>query len=290
MSDDDTDDSGEDQTTGELVHTIGKELVSTASTEAKKTIKEVLGAYFENFAYKRLGFANVLSENANYRLPKKASEVLVTKAEEMEPSDVTRAPVELAAPIMDQLSITEDDDLTELLLALLISSGSKKRQNLVHPSMVVAAKSLSPDEAKILKWLGEKQVGGLPMISYYSLDPRPEKQREMVTRRRYFSAMDDEVPELQFPKNVELYAENMISLGIYDVQPGFYPEDKNGRNVPHKEYDRLAEVAKSIFLPHNTHAKFRGENYMCKVTTKGRMLINAVCDISIDNSAEVSPD
>lgn len=266
-----------------MASTFGNEALNVASDSAKKTASSVLGAYFEHLAFRFTPYSDVLASNAYERkLSERKAARLLAELDNIEPRDVTPSPTELSVPLMEQLSYTENNDLAEILIQLLASSGSKSKQHLVHPSMVNAAKSLAPDEALILKWFGQSGVSGLSMISYSSRDPRPEKKGERLTIRQYLSYMDD-IAGLQFPQNVELYAENLLSLGLFNAAEGFFPaSDASGTNKPHPEYERLIKKAQENFVPHAEEAVFSSNNFMFRVTDKGRMFIKAVHKVSTD--------
>jgi len=273
-----------------MASTFGNETLSVASDSAKKTASSVLGAYLEYCAFRFTPYGDVLASNIYERkLSEKKAARLLSELDKIEPMDVTPSPTELSVPLIEQLSYTENDDLAEILIQLLAASGSKSKQHLVHPSMVNAARNLAPDEALILKWFGQSKVSGLSMISYSSRDPRPEKKNASIILRQYFSYLDD-IPGLQFPENVELYAENLLSLGLFRTIEGFFlAEGASGENKPHQEYDRLKEKAQGEFEPHNKNAVFSNEKYMFRVTDKGRMFIKAVHKVSTKNTVE-TPD
>ena len=272
-----------------MANTFGNGAMDAASASAKKTAATVLGAYFEHFAFKYTSYGDVLASNAYERkLSEQKANRLLDGLDTIEPKDVTPSPTELAVPLMEQLSYTENDDLTEILIQLLVATGSKAKQHLVHPSMIDAAKNLSPDEGLILKWFGKSKVNGLSMIGYCSKDPRREMQGERLRLREYYSYLDD-IPGLQFPKNAEMYVENLLSLGLFKISEGFYPEeDANGNNRPHREYQRLINNAKKKFKAHNQHAVFSSENFMFESTTKGKTFIAAVHKVAKENTTGTS--
>lgn len=72
----------------------------------------------------------------------------------------------IAVPALQNASITEEQDIRELYANLLANSMNKVVKHGVHPGFVEIIRQLSPDEAKILRYMNESAFNNrLPTIS-----------------------------------------------------------------------------------------------------------------------------
>lgn len=123
----------------------------------------------------------------------------------------------LAIPILDKFTYITDNDLRKLYINLLFSASWSKTEHLAHPSSVKIIESLSPNEAKILTHVKDKDH--IPFIRFNI--KRDTSEESTLTEYKYVTKIEQEI-ELAYPDNMGLYMDNLQACGLY-----FY----NDRNV-----------------------------------------------------------
>jgi len=259
-------------------------LIDSADESFRKTAKTVLGTYLELLAYKYAKYGEAQAAVAGYKaLSESQTSKITAGLKNINPENAVSAPTEIVGPIVDQLTYTQNEDLNDILIGLLIAAGSKETQHLTHPSLIVAAKSLSADEAIILKEIAKQgENPGIPMLRVESVDERPGMHRETVVRAQYYCFINKTV-KLDFAENIDMYMENMESLGLFRYVDGFYPDNKkvNDKNIPHKQYEWLRTGLEKEFVPHKPEATLRIANVMFQVTPKGQKLLESMNKIEL---------
>ena len=84
----------------------------------------------------------------------------------------------IAVPILQKLSYTEDDDLVELYTELLKKGCLKDSKNKILPSYVNIISSLTPDEVRLIDFLFKRQY-----VVYLSPSLFPERPPEFWLAR-----------------------------------------------------------------------------------------------------------
>ena len=79
--------------------------------------------------------------------------MLQEKLKNIPPEDIVQPSPRIAIPSLQNASITEESEVRELYASLLANSMNKVVKDGVHPAFVEIIKQLSPDEAKILRYM-----------------------------------------------------------------------------------------------------------------------------------------
>lgn len=116
----------------------------------------------------------------------------------------------ILAPIIRNLNITEEKDLREMYARLLASTMDKTCSDIVHPRFVSIIEQLTPDEAKILKYIHEHKLVPMPLLTTRWTDEKEEHSLDFV--EDFFL-----VPyqaQCDRPDKGTLYLHNLIGLGL----------------------------------------------------------------------------
>jgi len=246
------------------------------TTPASKKVGLALAALTEAGLHK-MGIGRVFEYNAkqshtlNQNLEKLAIEL-----EKKDEAFVIEAPSEIVHPIGERLSYVSDGDLSSLFAKLLAKASSKDEGHLAHPAYINILDQLSPDEAKLLKELMNHNFK-VETISFGTRDTRPEKSGATNTHSKYFSKLPDNIV-LNYPQNIELYMANLISLGLIEIQEGWFipKQNKDGKNVKSDNYEELVKRAGELVKPIVDNHKFYSKNGILRATAKGHSFILAV--------------
>lgn len=156
-------------------------------------------------------------EYSNYwsqKILRKNMEKLRIKLKKSSVENVCQIPLEISKPIVDKLFFMQDEELVELFLNLLKRSCLKNEAHLAHPNFVNIISSISPDEARILRYLNGKPFN---LITPYAkiTGPKNLEFEYSFTYESgvYFTQIDGAV-DLLFPENMLLYLTNLSSLGL----------------------------------------------------------------------------
>ncbi len=125
---------------------------------------------------------------------------------------ITPAP-NLAGPAIEALRFAGHESvLREMYANLLATAMDAKTAREAHPAFVEILKQLSPDEARIVRLLGESD--DLPVISLIAWKPAPVDGYDVILR--HFSLIGNEAgcsnPELS-----QSYLDNLCRLGLGEI-------------------------------------------------------------------------
>ena len=119
----------------------------------------------------------------------------------------------IAVPALQNASITEEHDVRELYANLLANSMNIVVKNGVHPGFVEIIKQLSPDEAKILRYMSFHRI--IPTITLRYI-------RSMgggIDIIKNFSNVG-ELAGCEKPENIAKYFDNLVRLGLITNEGG----------------------------------------------------------------------
>lgn len=146
------------------------------------------------------------------------AEAVREKAASIPEDKLTEPEPYVAIPAIQQLSYCSDsNELRELYANLLVSSMHLDKKAAVHPAFVDVIKQLTPDEAKLLKYIyntSSKSIAIIDVIIHVK-----DKTDGVVTMIKGYSNIYREV--LQYPENYAVYVENLIRLNLCEI-PGTY--------------------------------------------------------------------
>ncbi|MHB8125654.1 MAG: DUF4393 domain-containing protein [Desulfitobacteriaceae bacterium] len=147
--------------------------------------------------------------------------LLQIKLENIKPEDIVQPEAYIAIPAIQAISYCVDSgELRNMYANLLASSMNTMIKDNVHPSFVEIIKQLSPDEAKLLKFLPSKGLCK-PIIDI--LEKKSNKEGEFV----YFSNLSilGWDAKCDFPENTPIYINNLCRLGIAEIPASGYLVD-----------------------------------------------------------------
>ena len=124
---------------------------------------------------------------------------------------------QIGTPIVEKLSYTTNDEIADLFTTLLTNASDVRMVNRAHPSFVNMIERLSPDEARIVKFLSGNGI--IPYCSFRAISEAEEEGFSVIidhaTMLQYQVALD-------FPQNITAYLSNFVSLGILTDESGLY--------------------------------------------------------------------
>lgn len=149
--------------------------------------------------------------NKEYNI-KETEKLLEQNLKNIDPDLITPPEPHIAVPAIQSISYCMDNEnLREMYANLLASSMIKGKKNDVHPSFVEIIKQLSPDEAKILKYLYSKKYE--PIISLRRDYKNKEGGNILID---YFSIIGEN-SKCEFIKNIPSYLENLERLKVLEI-------------------------------------------------------------------------
>ncbi len=173
---------------------------------------------------------------------------------------------QIGAPIIDKLSYTTNEEIADLFTSLLAKASSMKTANLAHPSFVQLIERLSVDEARIIKFLLNKDF-----IPYISLRAHSQKIG-FDTLLKFATTLPFEV-NLIFPNNTNMYLDNFVSMGILDISHGFHKIDKTIYEPLYKLYE--CERIEKAFFNKGIYRNVEKINSYYQITDFGKSFIKA---------------
>lgn len=179
----------------------------------------------------------------------------------------TEIHTQISVPIVQKLLFTTNETIAELFINLLTCSANIDMCSNAHPGFVEIISQLSPDEAKIVKYLNGKND-----IQYAEIKAYVKEGDGFVS----FLEKSTLVPfliKLDFPQNINAYYSNLIRLGILEDKSGTY-------RISNNKYDEIA--AKYNFeeyekLVPSQYKKIEVEKSFYEVTPFGKLFITACC-------------
>ena len=214
----------------DLAHPTAKSLGNTASL-IPRTIGVWLGKW-EKW---------VINGEESIRL---TAEAVREKAEKIPEEKLTEPEPYVAIPAVQQLSYCYDsEELREMYANLLVSSMNLDKKNSVHPAFIDIIKQLTPDEAKLLKYINGTQTKSIPVVDV--IMHLGGAASGVMTLVQHYSNVYKHI--LEHPNNYQVYVENLIRMnlctipGTYLLKAGVYDEILSDPQLPQKTFiDNLA--------------------------------------------------
>ncbi|WP_404330355.1 DUF4393 domain-containing protein [Mesobacillus maritimus] len=221
---------------------ILKEIYTDLASPAVKKVGMALETVMD-FGYTMI-FAPLqnVSEKRKLNLQKNMDQYK-KKIETIDEHEIAQVPPELGVPILQKLTYIQNDDLVDLFTTLLASASSVKTCSLAHPGFINIINNLTPDEAKILKYLSDNEIENLPFIIIQLQMQVHEKQgnEEFTSRLTGFDRMEE--LNLLFPQNDHLYFDNFMGLGLLDI-PGtaYLSDEQKYKNLENTYQDMVEDI------------------------------------------------
>jgi len=179
---------------------------------------------------------------------------------QVKPEDIVTPDPDIAVPSIEALRYTK---LKEEFANLLASAMDKNNSGEIHPSFVDILKQMSPDEAKILRYLSS-QLGPFPfaVLRHYT-----------DVKRGKFKPLDDYYGTVatdancNFPVNLNTYMTNLFRLRLLEKVDVIRLSDEN-------EYRQLfsAHDHGKYYLD-NSNKKFHYEKRVYRLSALGKIFL-----------------
>lgn len=199
---------------------------------------------------------------------------------------LTQVPQYVGIPILEKLTMLDKNELSEAFVNLLTKASFEETMHQVHPSFLSILEKLSVDEAKIL-W-NYKDTLSIPimevhLVSESRLYPKqpwmdlqgPKSREELHLLNNYLhqkrhtmryawnlTRIDKEI-ELSYPQNIDLYIENLLKNGIFEISNMGFIEETKASDVFEKmenlDYKDLIERIRKIGVEGDLNYTYRIE-------------------------------
>ena len=229
-----------------------------------KAVGQALGTVFE-FSTSFLLPVKLLNEKFKMNFKKRITEY-EKKLEEIPEDKRCEVHPQVGTPIIEKLSYTTNDEIADLFTTLLANASNIDMVNTAHPAFISIIERLSPDEARIIKYLKGKED-----IQYCDFRGNVKNGNGYNTIIEHATLIPQEV-HLAFPKNVNAYLANFVSLGILFDMVGTYRIDQTIYNKIKEFYG--FEKLKTQLAP-NVFKEVVANNSYYKVTDFGKLFIQA---------------
>lgn len=229
-----------------------------------KAVGNALGTVFE-FSTSFLLPVKLLNEKFKLNFEKRLNEYK-EKLEQIPEDKQCEVHPQIGTPIIEKLSYTTNEEIADLFTTLLANASNVDMMNTAHPSFVNMIERMSPDEARLLKYLkGETD------IQYCVFNADLLSGDGFVTLLDRVTIIEDEV-ELFFPQNIKAYLSNFVSIGILKDMRAQYRLDKTTYNKIRNKY-KLKQLEQK-YVPHMYKAITVEESYY-SITELGYLFIKA---------------
>lgn len=229
-----------------------------------KAVGQALGTVFE-FSTSFLLPVKLLNEKFKMNFKKRITEY-EKKLEEIPEEKRCEVHPQVGTPIIEKLSYTTNDEIADLFTTLLANASNIDMVNTAHPAFISIIERLSPDEARIIKYLKGKED-----IQYCDFRGNVKNGNGYNTIIEHATLIPQEV-HLAFPKNVNAYLANFVSLGILFDMVGTYRIDQTIYNKI-KEFYGFEKLKTQ--LASNVFKEVVANNSYYKVTDFGKLFIQA---------------
>ncbi len=171
-----------------------------------KAVGSALGTVFE-FSTSFLLPVKLLNEKFKLNFTKRLNEYK-DKLEQIPEDKRCEVHPQVGTPIIDKLSYTTNDEIADMFTTLLANASNIDMINTAHPSFVSIIERLSPDEAKIIRYLKGKDE-----ILYCDFIGQVKDGEGVIIFCEHLTLIPKET-NIFFEANMNAYLANLVSLGI----------------------------------------------------------------------------
>lgn len=206
-------------------------------------------------------------------------QMLEQKLNHFSPEQIVSPEAHIAVPAIQYISYCMDNiELKEMYANLLANSMLSFSKDGVHPAFVEIIKQLSPDEAKILRYIYKN--GTLPTISVrYN-----NEEGAGITVLVNFSNVG-ELAECERPLDVSKYFDNLMRLGLVKGGELFRKLVDESKYDVLKEHPFVIDTAKSAEMQKDLNKVAYVESFI-DMTPFGRAFCAICIDSPIENTVE----
>lgn len=203
----------------------GVEITQNASLGAKETVQVGIqnninnvqvGLTPSNAVEMALGIFREHYPQLKQEALAEVKQLVIEEMKKIQPEDIIPPTPKIAVPILQNASITEEQELRRLYARLLSNSMNRTVKNKVYPGFVEVLNQLCVDEAKLLPYIYTKKV--IPTITLRR--ESKDKNGEGADVIKNFSDIGEHV-KCENPLNINLYFDNLIRLGLLERSPAF---------------------------------------------------------------------
>jgi len=199
--------------------------------------------------------------------------LLEQKLENISPDIIESPEPHIAVPALQYISYCMDnDELRDMYANLLANSMNKVVKNGVHPGFVEIIKQLSPDEAKILRYMNYGH-STIPTISLRY----EEAEGGGVAIMHNFSVVG-ELAQCEFPHETAKYFDNLCRLGLLDDVKGMSSLTDKKLYEPLKNHYRIMSLATVEQAKAKGYEKYNFEESIVRLTAYGK----SFCSICLE--------
>lgn len=208
----------------------------------------------------------------------KVTPALRERLAHLSPEEIQPPPISVAGPILEALRFTVDDDeLRNMFVNLLAATMDPASTSNAHHSFVEIIKQLSPDEARILKYMGEDEEAGFQVANLQAYS----KEGGFINIARNLTHLGKDAGVAN-QVNVPSYLDNLCRLGLCAIPNGITLDSS---------YDPLTNCPD--FLPFIDTIKAMGrtpkfERRIIELTEYGRKFVTLCVIEKIDLKEVVS--
>lgn len=240
------------------------QIYSDLASPSVKAVGDALGTVFE-FSTSFLLPVKLLNAKFKANFAKRLSEYQ-EKLEEIPESRRCEVHPQIGTPIVERLTYTTTDEIADLFTTLLARASDSEQANLAHPSFISIIEHLSTDEAKIIKYLKNRDS-----VEYCDFRGNYKESNGFLVILHRQTLLSRDI-KLNYPQNDLAYLANLESLGILSDQIGLHKTSKVGEEEIKRYigYDSMVEkLVPSTFKSISIHRSY------FEVTDLGRMFIQA---------------
>lgn len=197
---------------GQLLKEIYSDLQSPAIKAFGTTLKDVIDFGVDGVIYP----VQLISEKRKIRMAIN----LKHYEEELKQTDSkNHIPVQsdVALPILVNFANVSNKNIIDAFVKLLVKASNQDTANLVHPGFTKVLERLSSDEVKIIKQLNRRYSQGIRCIvdvSFFSWHQQDNTVIELASFKQKVFITEYNFEDLLFSKRLNLYMENLLSLGL----------------------------------------------------------------------------
>ncbi len=198
---------------------------------------------------------------------------LQQKMQNVPKENIIQPPAYLAIPTLQKLIYTDDEKLREMFVNLLATSMNKETTNKAHPSFVEIISQITPDEAKLLKYLSTQEVFPKVDVIHYYLE---DNELEILCKN---ISLFGEEAFLKNPEKTHLYFENFKRLGLLEIfnSRGHLKHSYADESVYQKMLDQLKmEFKEVIKILDTSKQELKFEKGRFEITDFGKLFLETV--------------
>jgi len=201
---------------------------------------------------------------------KETEKILQSKLEHVNPDEIVSPEVHVAVPALQYISYSMDnEEIRDLYANLLSASMQKSLKGNVLPSFVEIIKQLTPDEARILKYLYSQRRIPLLKINRYDFN----SSSGYITTAEHLSLLNNKI-SLEKTDMIPTLLDNLQRLNILELRYDTYFSDDSKYSEIEEAYASQIEILNEKF---NGKYQFKTRHGLCQITTFG----NAFCKICV---------